>query len=72
VVLSQREQENRKGRKVKRQILEIEPHPSDCCPGHDKWPNETYRNRRSKKARSRDKKKEHRYVRRMSKKKIQE
>ena len=23
-----------------------------CCPGHDKFPNETYRSRRSKKARA--------------------
>lgn len=34
-----------------------------CCPGHDEWPNDTYRNRRYKKARSRDKKLEHRYAR---------
>jgi len=25
-----------------------------CCPGHDKFPRETYRNRRSKKAHARD------------------
>lgn len=35
----------------------------ECCPGHDQWPNDTYRNRRSKRARARDKAKEHRYVR---------
>jgi hypothetical protein len=34
-----------------------------CCPGQDDWPNETYRNRRSIKAHSRDKKKEHQYAR---------
>jgi len=38
-----------------------------CCPGHDDWPDETYRNRRSKKARSLDKKREHRYVRHVKK-----
>ena len=27
-----------------------------CCPGHDLFPSETYNSRRSKKARSRDKK----------------
>lgn len=37
----------------------------NCCPGHDKWPDETYKNRRSKKARKRDKAKEHRLVRRI-------
>lgn len=36
-----------------------------CCPGHDAFPSETYKNRRSKKARSRAKKEEHRYVRRV-------
>jgi hypothetical protein len=36
-----------------------------CCPGHDIYPNETYANNRSKRARSRDKKIEHRYVRRV-------
>jgi hypothetical protein len=25
-----------------------------CCPGHDKFPRDTYRNRKSKKAHSRD------------------
>ncbi|ANA49246.1 hypothetical protein PMW_121 [Pseudomonas phage phiPMW] len=38
-----------------------------CCPGHDDWPCDTYKNRRSKKARSRDIAKEHRYVRRVKK-----
>lgn len=28
----------------------------NCCPGHDTFPSDTYENRRSKKARSRDKK----------------
>lgn len=36
---------------------------SGCCPGHDQWPVETYGSRRSKRARSRDKKLEHRVAR---------
>jgi hypothetical protein len=37
----------------------------DCCPGHSVFPSDTYKNRRSKRARSRDKKIEHRYTRRI-------
>lgn len=36
-----------------------------CCPGHDDWPRGSYSNNRSKRARARDIKKEHRYVRRV-------
>jgi hypothetical protein len=36
---------------------------SGCCPGHDDWPHETYKSKRSKRARARDKAREHRYVR---------
>ena len=36
-----------------------------CCPGHDEWPSDTYGSNRSKRARSRDKKKEHRHARRI-------
>lgn len=43
-----------------------------CCPGHDLFPCETYRNRRSKKARSRDRKKENQYVRQLQKRELQE
>ena len=52
---------------MRREIKEVklERNVSGCCPGHDDYPVETYKNRRSKKARSRDKKKEHRYVRRV-------
>lgn len=32
----------------------IKPKDRWCCPGHDKFPKETYRNRRSKKAHTRD------------------
>ena len=41
-----------------------------CCPGHDTFPTETYNNRRSKKARSRDKKLEHRMARYILNRKI--
>lgn len=34
-----------------------------CCPGHDNFPNETYSNRRSKRARARDNKLLHRTAR---------
>lgn len=35
----------------------------NCCPGHDTFPCDSYRNRRSKHARARDKKAEHQFVR---------
>lgn len=38
-----------------------------CCPGHDIYPNSTYRSRRSKHARSRDKKVEHQHARSIAK-----
>jgi hypothetical protein len=41
-----------------------------CCPGHDEFPNDTYRNRRSKRARARDKAVEHRFVRRARKREL--
>ena len=49
---------------MKREILNVTK-PGSCCPGHDKYPNDTYSSRRSKKARSRDKAKEHRHARRV-------
>ena len=51
---------------MKRELLQQEGNRGCdcwCCPGHDKWPNETYKNNRSKRARSRDKKKEHKLAR---------
>lgn len=51
---------------MKREIKDIK-RITPCCPGHDDWPCETYKSRRSKRARSRDKGKEHRYVRRIKK-----
>ena len=41
-----------------------------CCPGHDQWPDDTYRNRRSKRARARDIKKEHRHARALYKREL--
>jgi hypothetical protein len=52
---------------MKREILNHQRHVSACCPGHDKYPCETYKNSRSKRARSRDMAKEHRWVRRRTK-----
>ena len=57
---------------MKREILTMKRYVSDCCPGHDKFPNDTYRNRRSIHARARDKAKEHRYVRRILKHMLQQ
>lgn len=48
---------------MKRQILSLKRKVCGCCPGHDVYPDETYSSRRSKKARSRDKKAEHQHAR---------
>lgn len=48
---------------MKRELKQLQPRQDECCPNHDAWPTECYKNNRSKKARSRDKKKEHKYVR---------
>ena len=50
---------------MKREIVDVVRYPSPCCPGHDQFPNDTYRSRRSKKARARDKGVEHRFARRV-------
>lgn len=42
----------------------INRHHRGCCPGHDTFPSETYRNRRSKAAHTRDTKIAHRRERR--------
>lgn len=42
----------------------------NCCPGHDTFPCETYRSRRSKRARARDKKVEHQYARTILKRQL--
>lgn len=46
-----------------REIDKVKPGTHGCCPGHDCFPSDTYRGKRSKKARSRDRKVEHRYIR---------
>jgi hypothetical protein len=48
---------------MKREILNYKSDVCGCCPGHDDYPNESYKNRRSKHARSRDKKIEHQHAR---------
>jgi hypothetical protein len=55
----------RVGSSMKREILIHKQHRDigGCCPGHDEYPDETYKSNRSKRARSRDKQKEHQYVR---------
>lgn len=45
---------------------------SGCCPAHDKYPNDTYKNSRSKRARARDKAKEHRYTRRRNRQELRD
>jgi hypothetical protein len=54
---------------MRRQILneKREKHISGCCPGHDDFPNSVYRSNRSKRARARSIKLEHRYARRVAK-----
>ena len=39
-------------------------HDQDCCPGHSRYPWDTYNNNRSKRAQTRDTKKAHRRARR--------
>ena len=55
---------------MKREMMKIDRHVSDCCPGHDTYPNETYSSNRSKRARSRDKKVEHQHVRSILKQRL--
>ena len=54
---------------MKREILnhKLRRTVNGSCPGHDDWPDETYRSRRSKRARSRDKQKEHQLARTFTK-----
>lgn len=51
---------------MKREIIDVY-YPGYCCPGHDDYPNDTYRSNRSIRARARDIKKEHRHARRVKK-----
>lgn len=50
-----------------RDILKLRRGDCGCCPGHDKFPNDSYSSRRSKKARARDKQVEHQTVRSIQK-----
>lgn len=52
---------------MKREIDTLRSGHSGCCPGHDDYPTEKYSSRRSTKARSRDKTKEHKHVRTLNK-----
>lgn len=54
---------NRLENDVKRDILTLRRGDCGCCPGHDTYPAEAYGNNRSKRARSRDKKREHQHAR---------
>ncbi|AFO10277.1 hypothetical protein Maynard_158 [Salmonella phage Maynard] len=49
---------------MKREIKDVYD-PGSCCPGHDKYPSEKYKNRRSVAKRSEGIKKEHRHARRV-------
>lgn len=51
---------------MKREICDV-MRPGHCCPGHDKYPADTYGSRRSKKQRALGVKKEHRHARRVKK-----
>lgn len=57
---------------MKREIITLKRGVSGCCPGHDNYPNDSYGNRRSKKARRITKKKEHKYVRTLLSRSIKE
>lgn len=60
------------GDMMKRLILSFKRGVCGCCPGHDQFPNDTYKSRRSKKARSRDKKVEHQMARTLMKRNLKE
>lgn len=55
---------------MRREILNLRRGDCGCCPGHDKFPADTYNSRRSKKARSRDRKIENQTVRRIQKRRL--
>lgn len=55
---------------MRRQIEQLRRGDSGCCPNHDTFPNDTYRNNRSKRARARDKRKEHKMVRTLLKREL--
>lgn len=51
---------------MKREIMQY-VHVEQCCPGHDSYPSDTFKSRRSKKARAKSKQKEHKYARSLRK-----
>lgn len=51
---------------MRREITDVYK-PGHCCPGHDKYPADTYSSNRSKKARPEGIKREHRHARRVKK-----
>jgi hypothetical protein len=55
---------------MKREIRQLVSNMDDCCPGHDSYPSDTYSSRRSKKARSKGIKREHKYVRHLVKQEL--
>lgn len=55
---------------MKREILAHKRGLCGCCPGHDKYPSGTYRNRRSYAVRSRHETREHRYARTLAKRQM--
>ena len=48
---------------MKREIHKYVKYASGCCPGHDKYPDDSYKNNRSKRARAKGKTSEHKRVR---------
>lgn len=57
---------------MKRELLALRRGDCGCCPGHDIFPGETYKNRRSKAARAKGKRKEHQLVRQLNKRSLRE
>lgn len=54
---------------MKREIINI-MNPGNCCPGHDKYPCDKYKNRRSIRQRALGIKKEHRHARRVTRQEL--
>lgn len=55
---------------MKREILNCKSLGRPCCPGHDKFPSDTYVSNRSKRARAKHIKTEHQVVRAVAKRAI--
>lgn len=52
---------------MKRELLTLRRGDSGCCPGHDTFPDHAYANRRSQRARRRDRRIENQLVRTLRK-----